>query len=91
MRYDLELICTLSREIGLCAQQYADRVNLDLGQDAILCVKNAEYDQDCLIGFLSNRGIDWHFHDNLIFADGRGAWIELDYLNLLTSLKKAWY
>ena len=37
------------------------------------------------MGFL---GTPWHVHDDLMFADGRGYYIELDYLNLLTGLKE---
>jgi hypothetical protein len=56
MRYDLELAHTLCREIGLSARVAAgDRVEVDLGQGAILCFQNADRDEDCLIGFLGVR------------------------------------
>ncbi len=85
MRYDLELIIQLCREIGLPARTTADqRVDVDLGQGAVLCFQNAEREEDCLIGFL---GMPWHTHDNVIFGDARGNYVELDYLNLLTGLK----
>lgn len=85
MRYDLDLVNQLCREIALMVQMdTADRVEIDLGRNAVLCFQNAEREDDCLIGFL---GMPWHVHDNLIFVDARGNYIELDYLNLLTGLK----
>ena len=86
MRYDLDLVSQLCREIGLIVSAGTDRrVEVDLGRDAVLCFQNAEYDEDCLIGFL---GTPWHTHDNLMFADARGNYVELDYLNRLTGLKE---
>jgi hypothetical protein len=86
VRYDLELIIQLCREIGLPARaQGGLSVEVSLGQDAVLCFQNAECEDDCLIGFL---GMPWHTHDNLIFMDARGNYIELDYLNLLTGLEE---
>jgi hypothetical protein len=85
MRYDLDLVNQLCREIGLIVRADADRrVEVDLGRDAVLCFQNAEREEDCLIGFL---GTPWHTHDNLTFADAHGNYAELDYLNLLTALK----
>lgn len=85
MRYELDLVNQLCREIGLMVQMdTADRVEIDLSRNAVLCFQNAEREDDCLIGFL---GMPWHVHDNLIFVDARGNYIELDYLNLLTGLK----
>jgi hypothetical protein len=86
MRYDLDLICTFCREIGLSARPNADqRIEVDLGKGAILCFQNTERDEDCAVGFL---GMSWHTHDNFIFMDARGNYIELDYLNVLTGLKE---
>jgi len=86
MRYDLDLVNQLCREIGLIVRLHNDhRIEVDLGRDAILCVENAEREEDCLIGFL---GMPWHTHDNLMFADAHGNNIELDYLDLLTGLKE---
>ena len=84
MRYDLDLVDQLCREIGLLVHMDIDRVEIDLGRGAVLCFENAEREQDCLIGFL---GMPWHTHDNLMFADARSD-IELDYLDLLTGLKE---
>ena len=86
MRYDLDLVNQLCREIGLIVRMDTDRrVEIDLGWDAILCFENAEREEDCLIGFL---GMPWHTHDNLMFADARGNYVELDYINLLAGLKE---
>jgi hypothetical protein len=86
MRYELDLVNQLSREIGLPVRMGTDRrVEIDLGRGAVLCFQNAEREEDCLIGFL---GMPWHTHHNLMFADARGNYIELDYLNLLTGLKE---
>lgn len=86
MRYELDLVNQLCREIGLVVRSDNDhRIDVDLGRDAILCFQNAEREEDCLIGFL---GMPWHTHDNLMFDDGRGNYIELDYLDLLTGLKE---
>ena len=52
---------------------------------AVLCFQNAEREEDCLIGFLDTP---WHTHDNLVFAGGRGYYIELNYLDLLTGLRE---
>ncbi|WP_369721234.1 MULTISPECIES: hypothetical protein [unclassified Bradyrhizobium] len=86
MRYDLDLVNQLCREIGLAVRlDNNHRIEVDLGRDAILCVENAEREEDCLIGFL---GVPWHTHDDLMFADACGNYIELDYLDLLTGLKE---
>jgi hypothetical protein len=87
MRYDLDLVNRLCREIGLIVvRQDADRrLEIDLGRNALLCFQNAEREEDCLTGFV---GVPWHVHDNLMFVDARGNYIELDYLNLLTGLKE---
>lgn len=84
MRYDLDIVNRLCREIGLIVRMDTDRrVEIDLGRDAVLCFQNAEREEDCLIGFL---GTPWHTHDNLMFVDARGNYVKLDYLNLLTGL-----
>jgi len=85
MRYDLNLIEQLFREVGFPVHNTDRRVEIDLGLGAILCFQNAEPDEDCLIGFL---GMPWHTHDNLMFADGCGNCIELDYLGLIAALKE---
>jgi hypothetical protein len=84
MRYDFDLICQLCGELGLSAHLRDERcVEVDLGPSGLLCFQNAEDDKHCLIGF---RGTPWHTHDDLTFVDGRGHYIELDYLDLLTGL-----
>jgi hypothetical protein len=83
MHYDLELICHRCREIGLSARIDTQRVEVDLGEGAILCFQNAEREEDCLVGFLDTP---WHVHDKFVFAD-RGSYVELDYLDVLAGLK----
>lgn len=86
MRYDINLIHQLCCEIGLSARIGTDqRVEVDLGEGAVLCFQNAESDEDCLIGFLD---MPWHTHDGLMFADARGNCVELDYLDLVVGLKE---
>jgi hypothetical protein len=86
MRYDLTLVHQLCREIGLIVRlNTGHRIEVDLGRGAILCFQNTEREEDCLIGFL---GMPWHTHDNLMFADARGNYIELNYLDLLIGLKE---
>ena len=86
MRYDLDLVSQLCREIGFSASMNTDsRVEIDLGRGAVQCFQNEEREEDCLIGFLS---MPWHTHDDLTFVDARGNYINLDYLNLLTGLKE---
>jgi hypothetical protein len=85
MRYDLEVVEELCREIGLSAHAAGQRVEIDLGQGAILCFENAEREEDCLIGFLDTA---WHTHGDLMFMDARRNAIELGYLDVLTGLKE---
>jgi hypothetical protein len=86
MRYDLDLVCDLCSETGISARMAGDqRVEVDLGQGAVLCFQNAEREEDCLIGFL---GTAWHTHDRLIFVGARGHYVELDYLDLIVGLKE---
>ena len=60
-------------------------MEIDLGRGAVLCFQNEEREEDCRIGFLD---MPWHTHDDLMFVDARGNYINLDYLNLLTGLKE---
>lgn len=84
MRYDLDILNEYCREIGLAAR-IADQSHFEvfLGNGAVLCFQNAEREQDCLMGLLDTP---WHTHDDLMFADPRGHFIELDPLNLLSGL-----
>ncbi|MCZ8185510.1 MAG: hypothetical protein O9308_03950 [Beijerinckiaceae bacterium] len=86
MRYDLEMITQLCREIGLLAWRVDDqRVDVDLCQGAVLSFINDELEDDCRIGFLDTP---WHVHGDLMFLDRLGYRLECDYLNLLTSMKE---
>jgi hypothetical protein len=85
MRYDLNFLSEYCREIGLVAR-IADPSALEvfLGNGAVLCFRNSECEEDCLMGFF---GTPWHTHGDLMFADPRGHYIEMDPLNLLSGLR----
>jgi hypothetical protein len=85
MRYDLDLIYELCQEIGLPARLDPSKqgVEIDVGQDAVLCFQNLEED-DCMIGFLDTP---WHAHDNLIFYGRHGYSTEMEYFDLPVALK----
>jgi hypothetical protein len=88
MRYDLDLVYQLCREIGLSVLRRGDeRVEIDLGEDAVLCIQNFEGEDDCAIGFL---GTEWHMHENPMFMDARGSYIQMDYLDVIVGLKDGW-
>lgn len=89
MRYDLKQVEKVCTELGLrcriVSEESTDRAEIDLGEQAVLCLVNAEHDRDCLIGF---KGTDWHFHGDFVFEDrDRGLEIKLDYLEMLRRLE----
>lgn len=86
MRYDLTLIHELCGELGLRSSARSnDLLEIELSQNAVLCFQNAERDEGCLAGF---KGTPWHTHDDFLFDDGRGSFIEVNYLDILTGLKE---
>ncbi|MDZ4293144.1 MAG: hypothetical protein U1C47_14590 [Hydrogenophaga sp.] len=84
MRYELELIHQLSSELELPCNVADERAEVTLGQGVVLCFQNSERQEDCLIGF---KGTPWHTHDDITFEDGLGNSIELNCLDLVSSLK----
>jgi hypothetical protein len=85
MRYDVNLIHELCREIGLSSRMSDDQgVEIDLGRGAVLCFENNENDDDCLMGFSDTP---WHTHGHIMFADAQGSFVELEYLDVLVGLK----
>jgi len=44
---------------------------------------NAEREDDCLMEF---EGTPWHCHDDLVFSDPHGYYIEMNYFDVLTGL-----
>jgi hypothetical protein len=85
MRYDLKLIHELCQELGLRSSfRSDDLLAIELGEDCVLVFQNAERDDDCLVAF---DGTPWHTHDVFIFADGRGYYTEMDYLDVVSGLK----
>jgi hypothetical protein len=83
MRYDLELVSQLCQEIGLRATSSAGAVAIELAAGVSLVFHNAEQDVNCLVGF---NGTPWHVHDGFTFVDGRGNYIEMDYLDVISGL-----
>lgn len=85
MRYDLKLIRELCQDLGLHSSfRSDDLLAIGLGEDCVLVFQNAERDDDCLIAF---DGTPWHTHGVFIFADGRGYYTEMDYLDVVSGLK----
>jgi hypothetical protein len=84
MRYDLDLIHQLCKEVGLrSASSAPDGMAIELAEDVRLTFQNAGKDDDCLVGF---NGTPWHTHGDFTFVDGRGNYVETDYLDVITGL-----
>ncbi|MEO7297199.1 MAG: hypothetical protein ABI042_01335 [Verrucomicrobiota bacterium] len=84
MRYDFTLIQDLCKELGLLSRVRSNQfLEVQFDQGAMLCFQNAERDKDCLVGF---DGTPWHTHDDFIFDDGKGNFIEMNYFDVLTGL-----
>jgi hypothetical protein len=84
MAYDFDLVRTLSGGFeAKLATNGADTLEIDFGQDVVLCFVNASDDQDSLVGF---KGTPWHSHGSIGFSDPNGNWIELDYGEVLIGL-----
>lgn len=85
MRYDLKIIHELCQELGLRSSvRSGSLVDVELGEDCVLFFENADGEDDCRVGF---HGTSWHTHGDFIFADGRGYFSELSYLDVITGLK----
>jgi len=84
MRYDLKTAHTRCSELGLTsAIQAGDRLEIAVAPGIALCLQNSETDQDCLLGF---EGTPWHTHDDLMFSDSHGNFVEMSYLEMLACL-----
>jgi hypothetical protein len=84
MLYDLELINQLSQEIGFSTViQSAMLVKIQLSPDMALCFQNSEKDEDCLVGF---EGTSWHTHNDFMFSNAQGMFVELNYLDIISGL-----
>ena len=84
MRYNLDMIRDLCRELGLRTMaRPSNEVAVELEEGVILLFVNAEREEDSLIGF---EGGEWHYHDDLMCSDRHGFHIELGYLDVLTGL-----
>jgi hypothetical protein len=85
MRYDLKLTHELCQELGLRSHfRQDDLLAIELGEDCVLVFQNAEREEDCLVGF---DGTPWHTHDVFMFADCRGHYTEMNYLDVVSGLK----
>jgi hypothetical protein len=83
MQYDLDMVRDLCDELGLQRTSVSgDPVQIQVAEGAELVLQNLP-DDDSLIGF-SDTG--WHSHGDLMFADARGYYVELTYLDVLTGL-----
>jgi hypothetical protein len=84
MLYDLAHVRELCSEVGLPSSPISSNIiQVNLGGDAVLEILNWEAESNCLIGF---AGTPWHFHGDTIFADGRGYYVDVDYLNIISGL-----
>jgi hypothetical protein len=83
-RHDLALLHEFCGDIGLRSHIVEQRVDVDLGEGAVLCFQNRERDEDCAAGFLDTP---WHFHGDLMFSS-RDGYIEVNCLDLISGLKK---
>jgi hypothetical protein len=96
MRLDLTMVAELCGEVGLsCVRRSADEVALHLEEGIVLLFQNVvtgytgedgtttTNEDDNLIGF---EGTQWHTHDDLMFSDRHGFYVELSYLDLVSGL-----
>jgi len=87
MRYDLKLIHELCQELGLRSRVQSDALlDIELGDDCVLFFQNTEGEDDCMVGFHGTT--PWHSHGDFIFADCRGYFAELSYLDVISGLKE---
>jgi hypothetical protein len=83
-RYDLDLVHELCVAVGFTSRIVEQRVEVDLGEGAVLCFQNRDRDEDCAVGFPDTP---WHFHGDLMFSAG-DRFIEVNYLDLISGLRK---
>jgi hypothetical protein len=84
MRYDLDLVLRYCEEIGLHSElSTPNALAIELAEDVRLIFQNAEHDDDCLVGF---NGTPSHTHGDFTFVDGRGHYVEMDYLDVIAGL-----
>jgi len=85
MKYNFDLIEQLCRELSFPFKIQNDNLfKVAVGPAIFLCFRNAELDNDCLIEF---EGTPWHTHDEFMFSDRHGYYVEMDYLDVLAGLK----
>ncbi|MBC3767465.1 hypothetical protein [Neptunicella marina] len=85
MHCDLPAIKELCDELGINTSIHDGKlVKVMLENDVFLCFENIE-EGDCLIGF---EGTPWHFHGDIQFCDGRGYYLDVNYLDVITEITK---
>jgi exosome complex RNA-binding protein Rrp42 (RNase PH superfamily) len=84
MRYDLDRVRQLCKEVGLCiGTSSPDELAIELAESVRMTFRNAVQDENCLVGF---NGTPWHTHGDFIFVDGHGNYVETDYLDVIAGL-----
>ena len=84
MRYDLEVIVELCREVGLGRVTRAPgEATIELEEGVALIFRNLDEEDDCVMGF---RGTGWHTHGGLLCSDRRGYCVEMSYLDIVVGL-----
>jgi hypothetical protein len=83
MRYDLAIAHARCSDRGLVSKLEGDRLEIRVGENVVLWIQNAKADEDCAIGF---EDTPWHVHDELIFVDPHGNYVEMSYLEMLDGL-----
>jgi hypothetical protein len=86
VRYDLHVIHEFCEELGFRSRFGSDELlEIELDEAVVLFFQNAEREDDCLMGF---KGTTWHAHGDMMFADGRGSYVEISYLDVITGLQE---
>jgi hypothetical protein len=83
MRYDFERAKAICAKFGFPVTEIEQALEIVLSESAVLCIQNAPDDVDCLVGF---KNMPWHTHDQLMFCDSKGNYVEMDYLDALVGL-----
>ena len=86
MIYDLKIIAELSKEVGFDkVKTTEDSVEIEIFENTILVFQNIGDGTDSLIGFI---GTPWHCHGDLMFSGSEGRYIEMQYIDIISAIKK---
>jgi hypothetical protein len=84
MRYDPDHVLRCCEEIGLRGDLLSpNALVIELAEGVRLIFQNLEPDDDCVVGF---EGTPSHTHGAFTFVDGRGHYVEMDYLEVIAGL-----